>query len=363
MIQQLESREYKRMWRDTERNVDQAEFRNALPATWLRLYLLDQLETTFESSARSARDLTGALASKPAIKAIADYLGSAPAPLFKSLLQADAVPFLDACVYTESGREKRASWQQTWEAQRAEDCGEPASPSIPSGYSQGSRGKSKDFASDVYWRLRGKLDVPKERFISYPGCESDEDHEPVYGWAGWNHRQRAVALATLYTQRKREEGWKKDRLQPMLAGILELLPWLKQWHNEPDAEFDGAIPAVQFAQFLDAECAEHGFTFEDLRNWRPQSRSVLRGATKKLVAGEVTGRIIRASTDTPSADVDNADAASESTGAAAVASKGKARARKPVAPKMPASESPTSESSAEPKAPRKPRSKKATAEL
>jgi hypothetical protein len=27
--------------------------------------------------------------------------------------------------------------------------------------------------------LRGKLDVPKERIISYYGCESDEDHEPV----------------------------------------------------------------------------------------------------------------------------------------------------------------------------------------
>jgi hypothetical protein len=29
----------------------------------------------------------------------------------------------------------------------------------------------------AYSGLRGKLDVPKERFISYPGCESDEDHE------------------------------------------------------------------------------------------------------------------------------------------------------------------------------------------
>jgi len=57
---------------------------------------------------------------------------------------------------------------------------------------------------------RCKLDVPKERFISYPGCESDEDHKPVYGWAGWDHLQQAQALAGLYEQRK-SEGWEKER--------------------------------------------------------------------------------------------------------------------------------------------------------
>src|SRR5690606_40619472 len=90
-------------------------------------------------------------------------------------------------------------------------------------------------------------------------------------------------LATLYTQRKSEEGWKKDRLQPMLAGLLELLPWLEQWHHEPDAEFDGAIPAVQFREFLDAECAEHGFTHDDLKAWRPEAtqRTKKKTASKK----------------------------------------------------------------------------------
>ena len=66
----------------------------------------------------------------------------------------------------------------------------------------------------------------------------------------------------------------------MLAGLLELLPWLEQWHNEPDAEFDGAIVAVQFREFLDAECALHGFTYEDLRAWRPAAKS--RGQAKKV---------------------------------------------------------------------------------
>jgi hypothetical protein len=217
----------------------------------------------------------------PAASIVAQYLNTSLRELVRQISTSDSVPFLDAWVYTETGLEKRQTWQKIWDLQRQEDAGQPASMPESPDYSQGSRGKSKDFQRDEYWRLRGKLDVPKERFIAYPGCESDEDGQPVYGWAGWNHRQRAVALATLYTQRKSEEGWKKERLQPMLAGLLELLPWLDQWHNQPDADFDGAIPAAQFREFLDAECAEHGFTYEDLRNWRPTRTA---GGKKKAAA-------------------------------------------------------------------------------
>jgi hypothetical protein len=193
-------------------------------------------------------------------------------------LQESAVPFLSHHTYEVEGLEKFAAWQHTWELQRREDKGEKVGEvPLPPKYDQ------KDFRSPSYWSLRGKLDVPKERFISYPGCESDEDGEPVYGWAGWNHRQRAVALATLYADRKNNEGWAKERLQPMLAGMLELMFWLELWHNEPDAEFDGAIPAVQFREFLDAECAEHGFTYDDLRAWRPPERQ--RAAKTKKKAG------------------------------------------------------------------------------
>ena len=46
---------------------------------------------------------------------------------------------------------------------------------------------TKDFVSTTFWRLRGKLDVPKERFITYPHCNRDADRTPVIGWAGWDH--------------------------------------------------------------------------------------------------------------------------------------------------------------------------------
>ena len=56
-----------------------------------------------------------------------------------------------------------------------------------------------DFAKPSYWPLRGKLDVPKERFISYPGVGKENDPTPLVGWAGWNHLERAQALSSWYS--------------------------------------------------------------------------------------------------------------------------------------------------------------------
>jgi hypothetical protein len=134
--------------------------------------------------------------------------------------------------------------------------------------------------------LRGKLDVRRERFISYPGCESDEDKQPVYGWAGWNHLEQAQALAALYQKRKTDEGWQKERLIPMLAGLRELVPWVKQWHNEPNKDFDGLRLGDYFDDFVKAQCRELGLKEEDLVNWRPAAGAGRRG--KKAKAGKKT---------------------------------------------------------------------------
>jgi hypothetical protein len=190
-----------------------------------------------------------------------------------------AVPYLATLRFTDSGVKKHSEWERTWDLQRREDAGETVGEiPVPRKYA------STDFREAQYWSLRGKLDVPSERFISYPGCESDEDGKPLHGWAGWDHYQRAKALAELYYQRKSVDGWEKERLQPMLAGLLELLPWLKQWHSDPLAELGGDSPAAQFTQLLEAECAEHGFSHDDLRAWRPapaQRRAKKRATTPK----------------------------------------------------------------------------------
>jgi hypothetical protein len=171
-----------------------------------------------------------------------------------------------------------------------------------------------DFADHQTYRLRGPLDVPKERFISYPYCESDTDGEPVYGWAGWDHLQRAQALASLYLKRKDGEGWTKERLTPMLAGLLELIPWVKQWHNEPSAEFGGLKMGEYFEQFLDGECRQHALTHDDLRAWRPPKKG--RGKAK---AAKVA------------ADVERGDATDDAPAAAKKPRAKKSRAKQPAA--------------------------------
>ena len=114
-----------------------------------------------------------------------------------------------------------------------------------------------DFAKVSYWRNRGKLDVPKERFIAYPHAGRDSDRSPLIGWAGWDHLDQAQALAAVYIDRKQVGGWPTTRLLPLLAGLVELESWLHQWHDESAPGYPGS-PAAFYTTFIDAELAAHG---------------------------------------------------------------------------------------------------------
>lgn len=183
--------------------------------------------------------------------------------LLAELVESAAVPFLPVLRYKASGLRKREQWERTWTLQRQEDTGEKigAIP-LPPKYN------SADFASSVFWQLRGKLDVTKERFISYPFCQRDADPTIVIAWAGWDHLKQAKALATYYVQMKESEGWSKERLTPLLGGLLELLPWLMQWHNEIDSEY-GQRMGEFYEGFVDEEARALGVTREAIRAWRP----------------------------------------------------------------------------------------------
>ena len=58
---------------------------------------------------------------------------------------------------------------------------------------------------------------------------------------------------------------------PLLAGILELVPWLKQWHNEVDPEF-GYRMGDYFEGFVQGEGRELGKTVEEIRKWTPPEK-------------------------------------------------------------------------------------------
>lgn len=136
-----------------------------------------------------------------------------------------------------------------------------------------------DFQKSDYWRLRGKLDVPKERWISYPHCQSVSDPTLVVGWAGWNHLEQASALVTYYDARKRE-GWDAKRLTPLLAGLQQLLPWIHQWHPEIDKEF-GETAGKSYQSMLEQDAHELGLTPEDIRTWQPTVTTTTRRRTRK----------------------------------------------------------------------------------
>ena len=184
------------------------------------------------------------------------------AALLAKLVAKESVPYLAALRYTDTGLRKHAQWLQTWDLQRGEDAGEDAGPiPVPPKYTKA------DFVG-VAWDHRGKLDVPKERFISYPGAERETDASLPIGWAVWDHLARARALATWYLQAKRD-GRDREHLTPLLAGLAELVPWLKHWYDEANTDPALDRPGSQIAALLDAEMRALHLTPDDLASWRP----------------------------------------------------------------------------------------------
>jgi hypothetical protein len=292
----IERPEYKRRW-NSEPWAEQAE-------RALRNWLLDRLEDTRYWPEIA---LTGTAKLADRVRADAEFIQVAEmyrgrtdfdlTKLVTELVAAEAVPFLPIFRYKPSGLENRALWERTWELQRQEDKVRWAiEEECRKRIAEKKDGKSKledyepeirklvaevvgeipvppkyapkDFQSAAYWRLRGKLDVPKERFISYPKCERDTDTSPVIAWAGWDHLQQAQAIAGYYELMRTSEGWSQERLTPLLAGLLELLPRLKQWHNELDPAY-GIGMGDFFESFVDGEARMMGKTAEAIKNWKP----------------------------------------------------------------------------------------------
>ncbi|MEP6651902.1 MAG: BREX-2 system adenine-specific DNA-methyltransferase PglX [Myxococcales bacterium] len=274
----IESPEFKRQWRDTELNVDFGEFRQTVQRQWILTKVAQGIEDGLSNSERPISIRLGALDFETRLLVHDVEVARLLAEGMHEVFDQEAVPCLSASLFADLGLAKHASWRKTWALQRREDLGESVGDiPVPPKYDQ------KDYRDANYWRLRGKLDVPKERFISYPGCEKDGDPSPLIGWAGWNHLQRAQALVVLYQERKNDDGWARERLMPMLVGLHELMFWLELWHSQPDGGSQN--PAREFKQFLDAELNAHGLTVDDLEAWRPPARkSSARRASPKVTS-------------------------------------------------------------------------------
>lgn len=113
--------------------------------------------------------------------------------------------------------------------------------------------------------------MPKERFISYPATSRDGDGSLRLGWAGWDHREQAQALAVLITTPAARGRLGRRACRPLAAGLAELMPWVHQWHGEIDPAF-GTSPGDAYQGFLDAQLVELGVTTAELAAWRPDGR-------------------------------------------------------------------------------------------
>lgn len=334
-IRLIERPEFKRRWNTPDwRGLEQ---------TALRDWLLDRLENTllWPASDDQPPQLSSTSRLAEAVSCDAEFIHIAALyaghsdfslpQLVAELVATESMPALPIQRYTDTGLRKRAQWGGTWSLQRREDeidaqvvseragawnaeltakarqrfnvaldqpldvdalawvdqqliaeikrcqferkATEIGAIPVPPKY------QSKDFLKADFWRLRGGLDVPQERWISFPGCERGADGSLVIAWAGWNHLQQATAIASYYFDMKESEGWEPARLQPLLASLLELLPWLQQWHNEPDP-VHGHPMGDYYRDFVSDEAKSLGFTLDDLRAWKPAVVAAKRGRRK-----------------------------------------------------------------------------------
>jgi SAM-dependent methyltransferase len=311
----IERPEYKRRWFRSAGAYDDTNLDDqTLILRNLREWLLDRLESYFDFDGRMNAvgkptaqidlGLTATVRLADVARQDTDFLQvgelycNDPAfdvlHLVAELVEAESVPLLPVLRYKDSGLRKRAAWEQTWDLQRQEDTldartklaqsdpqyltalqvqdlkyREIGDIPVPPKYT------SNDFAINTYWRLRGKLDVPKERWVSFPHCEG-ADGTLVIAWAGYDHLQLARAISAYYVDIQERLGGRDDpRLVPLLACLIELLPWLKQWHNDVDPEF-GMQMGDYFEGFVQEETRQMGKTLDQIMAWEPSKKTTRR---------------------------------------------------------------------------------------
>lgn len=276
-IRLLEKPEYKRRWATEpwDKQQEQAIRRWLLDRLEDRAYWFDAHDRPVARSISQVADVVSRDADLVSVLALWD--GTVDVDVAKALtrlLSDEAVPYLAAQRLKDSGLRKHEAWEETWELQRQEDNGEDVGKiPVPPKY------VTADFRKASWWQARGKLDVPKERFILYPDAGRSTDPSLLLGWAGWDHVQQFLVLATIMDERT-AEGTDDAQLIPLVAGMAELLPWVKQWHADLDPTFGMSMADFCSAQ-LEERMTQLNVSTTDLKAWRPATVTRGRRAVKE----------------------------------------------------------------------------------
>ncbi|NRD45234.1 BREX-2 system adenine-specific DNA-methyltransferase PglX [Corallococcus exiguus] len=264
-LQMLETPVFKRAWRDTEQNIAEPEYRRRKDASDLEGWFAERVErqAAARTSAFSLGQLVASLQDDPCVLVVAEVLAGrrdfSIDALVAQIFANESVPQHRFHVYTDAGLAKRAAWEEAWALQRREEAGEKSDAiPVPPEYSQGSRGKSTDFIRTEYWRLRGKLDVPKERFIAFSEVPGRAGVETLYGWAGWPAQQRVKAILAIDEELEDASVPLADRI-----GLLD-----SAWRLLPDVAREDAAAATRLKAELQALVGPEGPSREFIEEWK-----------------------------------------------------------------------------------------------
>jgi hypothetical protein len=197
--------------------------------------------------------------------------------LVAELVHTQSVPNHPWHTYTNSGLAKRGAWEEVWGLQHRQDAGERIDdfPRLPE-YSQGSRGKSTDFQRSEYWRLRGRLDVPRERFIAFTEVPGRAGADTLYGWAGWTPERRLKAILAIDEELEDSGVSLTDRI-----GLLD-----SAWRLLPDVARKDAAASARLKAEMQALVGPEGPSRELIEDWKkrfppPTTRTKQAPATRK----------------------------------------------------------------------------------
>lgn len=262
----IERAVYKRRWYRPDYEVEE---KKALAA-----WMAERIEAVVRERGRTftVEQAAALLQDDKRFLAVAEVLTGRPdfnlSELIRDALQPDSVPSHRLHIYRDSGIDKRSVWERTWEDQRREDAGEKVTPEVPPQYAQG------DFLRSEYWQLRGKLDVPKERFIAFTEVPGRDANNTLYGWAGWTPLQRLKALLTIDEELEDTGVPLADRI-----GVLD-----SAWRLLPDVAREDTAAAGNLKAELQALVGPDGPSREQLDDWRqrfpPPGTKAARAAAK-----------------------------------------------------------------------------------
>lgn len=245
----IENANFKRRWYKPDYVAEERD--------GLEHWLADHVEAVAKTrtSAFTHEQLVASLQNNQRVLAVCEVLtGRKDFTLSQLVLRAvqdGVVPSHRFHLYKPSGLVKRQVWERTWADQRREDAGENVTPEVPPAYGTG------DFLKPNYWQLRGKLDVPKERFIAFTEVPRSAS-ETLYGWAGWNATQRVKAMLAIDEDLEDAAVPLADRI-----GLLD-----SAWSLLPNIAREDAATAGRLKAELQALVGPEGPSQEQVEDWK-----------------------------------------------------------------------------------------------